>query len=151
MISNKENEVENEKQITQILQSLSNCVSRVLKAYSCAIMPCVLRTYVETCLECLRAHVPTCLACLRTHVPKCLRTYVFTCQHALRAYVLTYQRGLRTDVLMCQHILGSFLHTVCVTMWSPPTCFASSVSSFDATFSSFTAIVIKVVHAVGKF
>ena len=31
-----------------------------------------------------------------------------------------------------------------------PTCFASSVSGFDATFFSFTANAVEVVHTVGK-
>ena len=66
--------------------------------------------------------------------------------HALRAYLLTCERGLRAQVFMCRHALSPLPHTVCVTTWSLPTCFASSVSSFDDTFFSLTATVVEVVQ-----
>ena len=90
-----------------------------------------------------------------------LSAYVLTCQLVLRAYVLTCQGALRAYVLTCQH--GLRVTCSCANMtWVPcltclvwhhdhlPISFASSVSTFDATFFSFTAILVEVVHNIGK-
>ena len=128
---------------------------------------CAFRAHVPTCLACLCAHVPTCLACLRAHVPcvlTCLRAnvpYVFTCQRALRTYVLTcfacllvnvpcmlkcsnanMLMCLSANVLTCKRTTSSLSHLPVFLAWL--------VSSFDATFFSFFAIIIEAVHSDGK-
>ena len=89
---------------------------------------------VLTCQRVLRAHVSMCFACS-------LAPCSLACQRALSAYLLTCQRGLQAQVLMCQHALNPLPHL--------STSFASSVSSFDANFFSFIAIV-EDLHTVGK-
>ena len=137
-----------------------------------------LRTSIA-CSTCQKlAHVPTCLAYLRANVPcvficQCvLLAYVLTCQHAFRGYVLKCQRSLSSYVpqvnrpcaliysrvkvvweLMCSRANMSWVPCLTGLAWTHdilPKCFASSVSSFDATFFSFTAIVVEVVHTVGQ-
>ena len=122
--------------------------------------------------------VPTCLACLRANVPcvftcQCvLLAYVLTCQHAFRGYVFKCRRSLSSYVprvnrpcaliysrvkvaceLMCSRANMSWVPCLTGLAWTYdilPKCFASSVSSFDATFFRFTAIVVEVVHTVGQ-
>ena len=119
--------------------------------------------------------VITCLRALRAQVLKCqrvMRVCMLMCQRALRALVLTYQRALSAFVphvstyVVCLYThmstwLGSTRSFAnmpgvpCFTWFSLPryhlpTCFAFSVTSFDATFFSFTVIVAEVVHTVGK-
>ena len=131
-------------------------------------LPCVLET-------CSRANVPcvlTCLACLRA-CQRASRAYMLTCQGALHAYevicqhvlcahmlhanvpwvltCLTCQYVLRAFVFTCRDALNPLLHMVCVTAWSHLTILlACLLSSFDVTFFSFTAIVVELVHNVGK-
>ena len=120
-----------------------------------------LRAYVFTYQRALRAYVRTCQYVLRVQMltyQRALSAYVLTCQRVLRAYVLTCQQVLRTYVFTCQVLTCS-----CTNMpWVPclirsawlrnhlPAWFASSVSSFEATLFSFTAIDVEVVHTVGK-
>ena len=124
---------------------------------------------------CQRVCVLTCQHVFRTYVLTChprlhaLRTYVLTCQHVLRAYVLMRQRVLRVlgsctfraylstclaylsaqmptclcaYMLTCKRASSSLSHLPVLLAWL--------VSSFDATFFSFFAIVIEVVHSDGK-
>ena len=82
---------------------------------------------------------------------KCVPCVVKTCSSANVLCVLT-----------CQSVLYALTCSRAIMLWVPclirfawrrgqlPTCFASSVSSFDATFFSSTAIVVEAVHAVGK-
>ena len=65
--------------------------------------------------------MPCVLTCSRADVP-----CVLTCSRAFLAYMFTCQRALRAYVLTCQR------------------------ASFDAIIFSFAAIVVEVVHAVGK-
>ena len=135
---------------------------------------------MPTCLACLRAHVPKCLACLRAHVPTCLACLhpnvpcVLTCSRANVPRVLTCSSANVLFVLTCQRALNAYvpyvlpyvltclacLYTLVSTLFVNSrayvrTCleslvFASSVSSFDVTFFSFTVIVAEVVHIIGK-
>ena len=127
---------------------------RALHAY---VITCqlVLRALLLTCyctlgayvFMCSRANVLSVLLCSRGNMP-----WVLTClawQHALHASILTCQRGFRPVVLTWQHCLIPLPHTVCMTTRSP-TCFASSLSDFDAIFSNFTAIVVEVVRTFGR-
>ena len=129
------------------MSSLLNCVPFVLKTCSHDNMPCVL-----TCPPAMRAYVLT--------YQRALRAYMLTCQRVLRAHVptrLAYLRACVSSVLTCLCANVSCVLTRSLT-WVPclirlalpcdhlPTCFVSSVSSFDVTFCSFTAIVIGVVH-----
>ena len=129
----------------------------------------VLRADVITCLACLLAHVSTCLPCVFTcsrvnvvcmltrshdlsaHVPMCRacsRAYVPKCLECLRVSsvntpcVLTY--------LCVNMVWVSYLTWLLWPHYHLPTCLACLVSSFDPNFFSFTAIVIEVVHTVGK-
>ena len=129
-----------------------------------------------TCLAYLRAYVPACLACLRAHVSciltcsRTLRAYALPYQCALHALMLTCQCGLGAYVLhvstclacLCTHVSTWFAssratmpYASCLTRlaWPrdhQPRCLASSVSSFDATFFSFAAILVELVHTVGN-
>ena len=101
-----------------------------------------LRAKVPCVLTCSRANVPflftwsrdnvscvlTCSRALRNYVPTCLACLSAQMQ---RAYVLTYERAS-----------SSLPHLPAFLAWL--------VSSFDATFFSFFAIVIEVVHTDGK-
>ena len=82
-----------------------------------------LRAYVLTCKRVLRAYALTCLACLLVNVPCVLK-----CSHA--------------NVLTCKRASSSLSHL--------PAFLALLVSDFDATFFSFFAIVIEVVHSDGE-
>ena len=124
------------------------CVSKIC---SRANVPCT--------LECWRADVPVCFACSRANMPCMLlcsggsKLCLFTCSRANVPCVLT---SLRANCLVCSRVYV----TTCLACLQPqvttwlrdhlPTCFASLVKSFDATFFTFTAIVVKVVHTVGK-
>ena len=124
------------------------CVSKIC---SRANVPCT--------LECWRAHVPVCFACSRANMSCMLlcsggsKLCLFTCSRANVPYVLTSSRA---NCLVCSRVYV----TTCLACLQPqvttwlrdhlPTCFASLVKSFDATFFTFTAIVVKVVHTVGK-
>ena len=68
---------------------------------------------------------------------RALRAYVLTCQHVLRAHVLTWQPALHAYVFTCQRALRAYVITCQRT-------------SFIATIFSFTAIIVEVVHTVGK-
>ena len=116
-----------------------------------------LHVHVLYLLMCPLANVPCVLMCWRANVSCVLKTCssvnvpcvltCLSCQHILRAYVLKCQRGLRSHRLTSEYASSLRL------TWPPdhlPTCFASSVSSFDATFLIFTAIAVEVVHTVGK-
>ena len=146
-----------------VLKMLSHVNVSCKLTCSCANVPWVLTCF---CVKCLRAFV---LKGLRAWVLASL-----VCQRTLRAYMLTWQRALRAYVHMCQRT--SRVNTSCVLMysglkvvcelkcscvnilWVPcltrlvwphdhlPTCFASSVSSFNATFFSFVFTFIEVVH-----
>ena len=107
-----------------------------------------LRGYVLTCLACLDAHMARYLACLNAHVATCLTC--LTCQHTLRAYVLTFQRCMQAKGLTCQHDWVPCLKRLARPRDHLQTWLASSVSSFDAIFFGFTAIVVEIVHIVGK-
>ena len=77
------------------------------------------------CQRVLRAHVPTCLACLRAVVSTCharSRDHMPACLESLASH------GLRYLVTTCQHALSP---RYVVSM-------------------PFTAIVVEVVHTVGK-
>ena len=137
----------------------------------CAYMPlCLvcLCAHVPMGLHCLRAHAPMCLAYLCAHMPTCpvcICTHVlmyFLCSHAQVPTHLEWLCATRVNmicVLMYSHVvvacklMWSFTNmswVPCLTqlMWPCdhlPTCFVSSVSHFDATFFSFTAIVVEVV------
>ena len=50
---------------------------------------------------------------------------------------------------MFQDALSPLPSMACVTAWSPVK-MPCMVSSFDATFFSFTAIVVEAVHTAGK-
>ena len=131
---------------------------------------------VLTCQRTLPAHVPTCLAWLRAHVSwvlmwqRALRANVLMCQRVFCAYVFTCKRALHAYVLTCFACSHPHVSTCLACLYThlsnmpwvpcPPqlawprdhlsTCFAASISSFDATFSSFIAIAVDVVHTVGK-
>ena len=139
-----------------------------------AQVPCVLTcqralcAQVPMCLACLRTYMSTCFcACILTY-HYALRAYMLMCQHALCALVLkckcalsayvshilisfaclcthVFQRALQAHMLTCQYDLSPLPH-----MWSCdhlPTCLASPVSSFDATFfCSFTTVVVDCTH-----
>ena len=102
-----------------------------------------------------------------------LHAYVLTCKHILHAYVLTWQPVSSTyvpHVSTCLASLCTYVSTCLVSSRAPvPTCFESLVSYalrhhvincqynmpcllriFDATFFSFTAIVVEAVHTAGK-
>ena len=121
---------------------------------------CQKRPYVQMCLVCLSAHVQMCLAL--THMPTCLAClsaqvlYMLTC---LRAHMSSFLVCLCTHVSTC--LLSSHVYVpTCLESLAPhwlallrdplPTCPVCLVSSFDASFSSFTAIVVGVVHTAGK-
>ena len=128
-------------------------VPRVLKCSS-TNMPCV--------LTCSRANVPCALRCSRVNV-----SCVLTCSPANVAYMLTCLRAHMSSFLvcLCTHVstclLSSHVYVpTCLESLAPhwlallrdplPTCPVCLVSSFDASFSSFTAIVVGVVHTAGK-
>ena len=126
------------------MSSLLNCVPFVLKTCSCANMPCVLTCSRTKCLACLHAYMPTYLACSCAYVPtrlvylRACVSSMLTCLCANVSCVLTRSRAnvpwvpcLIWLALPCDHLL---------------TCFVSSVSSFDVTFCSFTAIVVGAVN-----
>ena len=142
-----------------------------LRAY---VLVCLtsLHIYVLTCQRALNAymliqeralyaHVLTCQRALPYYVLMCkrvFRTHVITCQHALRANVLTCSAplsclpthvstrfaSLRTHVPTCLESLASYgLPDHLISL-------AYLASRCDATFFSFTVIVIEIVHTVGK-
>ena len=125
---------------------------RALRSKNVLTCQHALRAYVSTCHACLRANVSTCLTCLHAYVPTCL-----ACSRAYVPTRLAYLRACVSSVLTCLCANVSCVLTRSLT-WVPclirlalpcdhlPTCFVSSVSSFDVTFCSFTAIVIGVVH-----
>ena len=133
-----------------LLGSISNIATESAKLR----VPCVLKrctpVNVPSVLTCQRARVQTCLAWLRVQVPTYfarLSAYVLTCQQALRAFILTRQLGVLVHVLKGQHALSPWFMLPRDHML---TCFNSSVSSFDATFFSFTSIVVETWHTVCK-
>ena len=135
-------------------------MSCVLKTCSHANVPCVLtcsRTSVSCLLMCLRANVPCMLTCSRANVPCAL-----TCSHANVLCVLLCSHVYMPCVLMYSRIIVdgestrsrsnifwvSCLKRLALPCDHVPTCFVFSVSSFDATFFSFNAIAVEVVHKV---
>ena len=119
-----------------------------------ANMPCVLtcfRINVSCVLRCLGAHVPICFVWSRACMPLCL-----TCLRDSRVHmssVLMY--SLVSIAWKLTISRGNMPWAPCLTrlVWPRdhlPTCFASSVGSFDAIFFSFSVIVVEVVHTVGK-
>ena len=90
---------------------------------------------------------------------KCVHCVVKTCSSAS---VLTCSGPNAPCLFTCQSVLYALTCSRAIMLWVPclirfawprdqlPTCFASSVSSFDAPFFSFSAIVVEAVHAVGK-
>ena len=138
-----------------------------LRAHLSTCLAC-LHAHVPTCLACLRAHmpmcsraqVPSCLSRLLSHVPTCiacLRTHVPTCLECLRASLVNMPW---VRMYSCVNVACELTCSRANMPWVPcliwlallrdqiPTCFVSSVSSFDATFFNVTAIVVKVVHSV---
>ena len=123
------------------LVNLLNCVSCMLKTRSRANKPCVLtcssanvicvsRAHVPTCLECLLPHRSTCLACLSTRVSTWLARspdHVPTCLESLALYGFAWSHD---------HLL---------------TCLASSVGSFDATFSVSLPLLLKLWTLLVRF
>ena len=138
---------------------LESAKLRALRAKKVLTCQRALRANVLCVLTCSRVNMPCVLTCSLAKVP-CVLSWSranfpwvptsLTCQHALRAHVLTCQHGLRA------YVLRATMHWVsCLTrlVWPRdhlPTDFVSSVSSFDSTFFSFNAIVVEVVHTVGK-
>ena len=138
----------------------------------------VLRAYVLTCQHVLHAHVltwqcPLCayvftcssanvscvLTCSRDKAPyvlTCSRANllcVLSCSHVSMSSVLIYSRVNVACELMCSHTNMSWVSCLKGLAWPRdhlPTCSASSGSSFDATFFCFNAILVEVVHTVGK-
>ena len=94
-----------------------------------SLLNCV--PYMLTCQRVLRAYVLTCLACLLVNVPCVLK-----CSHANALMCLC------ANVLTCKRASSSLSHL--------PAFLALLVSDFDATFFSFFAIVIEVVHSDGE-
>ena len=139
--------------------NLLNCALRAKNVLMCQI---ILRAYVFTCLTCLSADGPTCLACLRAHVPTCFvcsRGHVPTCRECLRAsrvntsFVLMYSSVNVACDLTCSRPNMPRVSYFTRPAWPPdhlPTCFVSSVSSFDATLFIFIVIVVEVVQTFGK-
>ena len=135
-----------------LFKSLLNCVPCVLKK-RCVVLTCLacLRAPVPTCFAWLHANVLTCFACTRAHMPICLE-----CLRSSRVNmpcVLMYSRAIVACDLTCSH--ANMPWVPCFTRLARPcnhlpTCFVSSVCSFNATFFSFTAIVVEVVHTAGK-
>ena len=139
----------------------------VLRAKTCSRnnVPCVLTyqgalcAHLATCLACLRVKVPTCFACLHDHLPAWL-----ACSCGIALCVLSSSRVNMFCVLMYSRVnvaseltssSTNMLCIPCLTLLAWPrdhlsTCCASSVSSFNATFFSFAAIVVEVVNIVGK-
>ena len=120
-------------------------VRKVLRAN----VPCMLTRPV-----CLRANMPRTPACPPANAPRTLPPPhanvpgPLTCptrQHTPRAHTppctLIRQRDLRVHMPTCPEPLAS--HGLRDHL---PTYFVSSVSSFDAFFLKFTAIVIEIVH-----
>ena len=131
--------------------SLLNREPCISKIWSRANVPCT--------LECWRTHVPVCFARSRANMSLMLscsggsKLCVFACSRANVPCVVTSSRAnclvcSRAYVTTCLACLQSQ-----VTTWLRdhlPTCFALLVKSFDDTFFTFTAIVVKVVHTVSK-
>ena len=127
----------------------STCLA-CLRAYvpTCFVCLCA---HVSTCLACLRAHVSTCLACSCAHVPTCFKCLHVSCVNM--SCVLMYSRVNVVCDLTCLRANMPWVSYLTGLEWPHdhlPTCFTSSVSSFWAAFFSFTAIVVEVVHTVGK-
>ena len=111
----------------------------VLKG-SYANVPCVLtwsRENVNCVVTCSYANVSCFLTCPRVNV-----SWVLTCSDASVPYVLT-----------CLHSNMSWVPCLTWLTWPHdhlPTSLTCLVSSFDATFPSFTATVAQVEHTAGK-
>ena len=118
----------------------------VLNTCSCTNVPCLLTCFaywhanILTCFACLCVHMSTCFSCLGAHMPTCL-----ACSCADVPTFIECLRTLQVNVAFLSHS-----QVVCARHHLP-TCFASSVSSFNATFFSFTTIAVEVVHTVNKF
>ena len=150
-----------------------------LRAHVPKCLAC-LRAHVPTCLACLRPNVPCVLTCSRANVPCVLKcsfanvSSVLTCSRANVPRMLTCSSANVLFVLTCQRALNAYVPYVLPYVLTCLAClctlvsklfvnsrayvrtcleslvFASSVSSFDVTFFSFTVIVAKVVRTVGK-
>ena len=144
---------------------------RVVRAYMFTCQ-CAVCAYLLMCQRALCALLLTCQRALSAYMLTCesaLRAYVLTWQRALCALLLTCQRALSACVpsiitmpcvLIYSHVnVACELKSSCADMprvpclirfaWPRghlPTCFASSVSSFDDTFFSLTATVVEVVQ-----
>ena len=115
-----------------------------------ANVSCVLTAPVPTCPALLRAHMSTCLACLRAHVPTC-----YECIPAsliIMPCLLTYSRVNVLCELMCSRSNMPWALYLTSLGWHSdlPTCLASLVNSFDASFFSFTAIAVEVARTADK-
>ena len=127
------------------------------KCFACsrANAPCVL-----TSQRALRADVLTYQLIsshfLRSCVLTCSRVkvlYMLSCSCVNIPYLLIYSRVNVACGLTCSRVNMPWVPCLTRLPWSRehlPTYLTSSVSSFDAIFFSFTAIVVKVVHTVGK-
>ena len=156
----------------RVLHANEPCVPTCSRAHVATYLAC-LCAHGSTCLACLRAHGSTCLACLsaylatcpgflRAHVLTCFtcsRTHVATCLECLRpsrvnmSYVLMYSRVNVACEVTCSRTIMPRVPCLKRLAWPRdhlPACLDSSVSTSDATFSSFTAIVVEVVHSNGK-
>ena len=132
-------------------RSLLNCVPYVLKTCSRANAPCMLscsRGSMPCMLIYSHGNVSCFLTCSCANVSSLL-----TCSCLNMPCVLIYSR-----VNVACELTGSRANmpwVPCLTrlVWTSdplPTCLASSVSSFYATFFGFTAIVVETGHTVGK-
>ena len=127
---------------------------------------------VLTCQRALCSYVLTYQRVMRAYMFTCqcaVCAYLLMCQRALCALLVTCQRALSACVpsiitmpcvLIYSHVnVACELKSSCADMprvpclirfaWPRghlPTCFASSVSSFDDTFFSLTATVVEVVQ-----
>ena len=131
------------------------CLSCSRTSVSCLLM--CLRANVSCVLTCSRANVLCMLTCWRANVPCTL-----TCSHANVLCVLLCSHVYMPCVLMYSRInvdgestrsgsnifWVSCLKRLALPCDHVPTCFVFSVSSFDATFFSFNAIVAEIVHKV---
>ena len=138
------------------------------------------RANVSCVLSCSRTNVScmlTCLGCSREaskgswnqeFISLCMFSFdyflplrdnmlcILSCQHALNASVSTCLACL------CTHVLTWLASSRANMPWVPcliqlvwlrdhlPTCFASSVTSLDATIFSFTVIAIEIANTAGK-
>ena len=121
-----------------------------LRAYVLTLQR-ALCAYVLMCQRALHAYVLTCQRALRAHVPTCFKCLHVSCVNM--SCVLMYSRVNVVCDLTCLRANMPWVSYLTGLEWPRdhlPTCFTSSVSSFWAAFFSFTAIVVEVVHTVGK-